>query len=281
MSQSTAPATDNPVEYIQHHLTNWCVGCDPTTHKPDSLLDFSVFFLDAWLVSASLAGLLMWGAYKVGKSIDADNPTGWQNLFEMLIEFVNGNVRDIFPSKPPPVIGPLALTIFIWVFMMNTMDLIPVDLLPWLAGLIGSTVFGADPHHVYLKVVPTTNLDVTFGMSLTVFALITYYHIKLKGPIGYIKMFLTHPFGPWLFPANVALTVVEEIAKPLSLALRLFGNMYAGELVFMLIALMPFWVQFIPGGGWAIFHVVVVTLQSFIFMMLTIVYISLVHADDH
>jgi F-type H+-transporting ATPase subunit a len=281
VAESNAPAVDTPVSYIQHHLTNWCVGCDPETHKPESLVDFSVFFLDAWLVSTGLAILIMWGAYKVGKSIDKDRPTGWQNLFEMLIEFVNGNVRDIFPTKAPPIIGPLALSIFVWVFLMNTMDLIPVDLVPKAFELVSVFVFGADPHHVYLKIVPTTNLDVTFGLSLSVLGLITYYHIKLKGPVGYVKMFLTHPFGPMLAPANVALTLVEEIAKPLSLALRLFGNMYAGELVFMLIALMPWWIQFIPGGGWAIFHIVVVTLQAFIFMMLTIVYIALVHADDH
>ena len=164
---------------------------------------------------------------------------------------------------------------------MNAMDLIPVDLLPWIASLIGQFVFNADPHHVYLKVVPTTNLDVTFGLSLSVLLLITFFSLKVKGPIGYIKVYLTHPFGIWLFPANIALTLVEEIAKPLSLALRLFGNMYAGELVFMLIALMPWWMQFIPGGGWAIFHIVVITLQAFIFMMLTIVYIALIYADDH
>ena len=278
---SEAAATDNPVQYIQHHLTNWCIGCDPTTHKPDALVDFTVFFLDAWLVSAALAGLIMWGAYKVGKSINTDAPSGWQNFFEILIEFVNGTVKDIFPSKPPAIVGPLGLTIFVWVFLMNTMDLVPVDLLPWIATLIGEYIFGADPHHVYLKVVPTTNLDVTFGMSLSVLLIITYFNIKLKGVWGYIKMYLTHPFGPWLFPVNVALTLVEEIAKPLSLALRLFGNMYAGELVFMLIALMTWWIQFVPGGGWAIFHIVVVTLQAFIFMMLTIVYISLVHQEDH
>ena len=216
---------------------------------------------------------------KTRSSLDA--PSGWQNFFEILIEFVNGTVKDIFPSKPPAIVGPLGLTIFVWVFLMNTMDLVPVDLLPWIATLIGEYIFGADPHHVYLKVVPTTNLDVTFGMSLSVLLIITYFNIKLKGVWGYIKMYLTHPFGPWLFPVNVALTLVEEIAKPLSLALRLFGNMYAGELVFMLIALMPWWIQFVPGGGWAIFHIVVVTLQAFIFMMLTIVYIALVHQEDH
>ena len=216
-----------------------------------------------------------WGRASYGCTV------GWQNFFEILIEFVNGTVKDIFPGKPPAIVGPLGLTIFVWVFLMNTMDLVPVDLLPWIATLIGEYIFGADPHHVYLKVVPTTNLDVTFGMSLSVLLIITYFNIKLKGVWGYIKMYLTHPFGPWLFPVNVALTLVEEIAKPLSLALRLFGNMYAGELVFMLIALMPWWIQFVPGGGWAIFHIVVVTLQAFIFMMLTIVYISLVHQEDH
>lgn len=281
MSESAESATANPVEYIQHHLTNWCIGCDPVTHKPGGLVDFSVFFIDAWLVSTLLAVLVMWGAYKVGQNLDTDRPRGWQNLFEMLIEFVNGNVRGVFPGKPPAVVGPLGLSIFVWVFLMNAMDLVPVDLLPWMASLIGEFVFGADPHHVYLKVVPTTNLDVTFGLSLSVLVLITFYHIKLKGPVGYVKMFLTHPFGPWMAPFNVLLTLVEELSKPLSLGLRLFGNMYAGELIFMLIALMPWWIQFIPGGGWAIFHVVVVTLQAFIFMMLTIVYIALVHAEDH
>ncbi len=241
----------------------------------------SVFFLDVWLVSACLAGLLMWGAYKVGQSLHPDKPSGWQNLFEMLVEFVNNQVTNVFPHKPPAIIGPLGLSIFVWVFMMNAMDLVPVDLLPWIATLIGEFVFGADPHHVYLKVVPTTNLDVTFGLSLTVLALIIFFNLKVKGPGGYLKMYLTHPFGIALFPANVTLTLVEEIAKPLSLALRLFGNMYAGELVFMLIALMPWWIQFVPGSGWAIFHVVVITLQAFIFMMLTIVYIALVYADDH
>jgi len=159
--------------------------------------------------------------------------------------------------------------------------LIPVDLLPLVAALIGEHIFGADPHHVYLKVVPTTNLDATFGLALSVLALIIYFNVKVRGVGGYIKMYLTQPFGVFLMPFNIILTLVEEIAKPLSLALRLFGNMYAGELIFMLIALMPWWIQFLPGGGWAIFHILVVSLQAFIFMMLTIVYLALVHADHH
>jgi F-type H+-transporting ATPase subunit a len=281
VSESAAPATDNPVQYIQHHLTNWCVGCDPETHRPGDLIDFSVFFVDVWFFSAALAGLVMWGAYKIGQNLDVDNPKGWQNLIEMLVEFVNGNVRDIFPTKPPAIIGPIGITIFVWVFLMNTMDLIPVDLLPLVAALIGEHIFGADPHHVYLKVVPTTNLDATFGLALSVLALIIYFNVKVRGVGGYIKMYLTQPFGVFLMPFNIILTLVEEIAKPLSLALRLFGNMYAGELIFMLIALMPWWIQFLPGGGWAIFHILVVSLQAFIFMMLTIVYLALVHADHH
>ena len=281
MSESAAPATDNPVQYIQHHLTNWCVGCDPETHRPGDLIDFSVFFVDVWFFSAALAGLVMWGAYKIGQNLDVDNPKGWQNLIEMLVEFVNGNVRDIFPTKPPAIIGPIGITIFVWVFLMNTMDLIPVDLLPLVAALIGEHIFGADPHHVYLKVVPTTNLDATFGLALSVLALIIYFNVKVRGVGGYIKMYLTQPFGVFLMPFNIILTLVEEIAKPLSLALRLFGNMYAGELIFMLIALMPWWIQFLPGGGWAVFHILVVSLQAFIFMMLTIVYLALVHADHH
>ncbi len=260
MSQSAAPATDNPVSYIQHHLHNLSVGEGFWTLNLDTLLF-------GWL----LAGLFMWGAYKVGKNLSADKPTGLQNLFETLIEFIAQQVKDIFPGYNP-IIGPLAFTIFVWVFMMNTMDLIPVDLLPKVAYEVGVP---------YLKVVPTTDLGTTFALALSVFALIVYYNIKVRGLFGYIKIFLTHPFGPWLAPVNVVMTAIEEIAKPVSLGLRLFGNMFAGELIFMLIALMPWWIQWLPGGGWAIFHILVITLQAFIFMLLTIVYLSLAHQEEH
>ncbi|MDZ7752248.1 MAG: F0F1 ATP synthase subunit A [Gammaproteobacteria bacterium] len=278
MSGNSGAATDNPVEYIQHHLTNWCLGCDPETHKPASIVDFGVFFLDTFLWSVLLAGLFAYVAWRLGRSLDPDKPTGLQNVAEMIVEFVNQQVRDIFPGYNP-LIGPLAITIFIWVFLMNTMDLVPVDLIPWLSSVVGHYVFGADPHHVYMKVVPTTNLDTTFGLAISVFILILYYNIKVKGIFGYGKTFLTHPFGPWLAPVNVVMTLIEELAKPISLGLRLFGNMFAGELIFMLIALMPFWIQFIPGGGWAIFHILVITLQAFIFMLLTIVYLALAHEE--
>lgn len=285
MSESSQPATANPVEYIQHHLTNWCTGCDPDTHQPSGLIDFAAFFVDTFLFGWILAGLFMWMAWKVGKNLDADHPSGLQNVLEFIVEFVNQQVKDIFPGSNP-IIGPLALTILVWVFFMNFMDLIPVDLLPWIASLIGTHVFGMDPHEVYLKVVPTTNLDTTFGLSLSVFALIIYYNIKVKGLGGYVKTFLTHPFGKYLFPANIIMTTVEEIAKPLSLALRLFGNLFAGELLFVLIALISFaWyvlpAQVLLGTVWAIYHILIITIQAFIFMMLTIVYLALAHQEEH
>ncbi|VFM96001.1 MAG: F-type H+-transporting ATPase subunit a [Candidatus Kentron sp. G] len=275
---STNSLVNTPVEYIQHHLTNLCVGCDPVTHKPFALIDSSAFFLDAFLISAALAGLLMWLAWKVGRNLSADRPSGIQNLLEAIIEFVNQQVKDIFPGFNP-IIGPLALTIFVWVFLMNTMDLIPVDLLPWLFGFVGVH---------YLKVVPTTQLDVTFGLAASVFLLIIYYNIKVKGVLGYAKQFMTHPFGIWLFPVNIVMTTIEEIAKPVSLGLRLFGNMFAGELLFMLIALLGAFAgwslfaqptQVVLGSLWAIFHILVVTLQAFIFMLLTIVYLALAHEE--
>nr|VFK52332.1 MAG: F-type H+-transporting ATPase subunit a [Candidatus Kentron sp. TUN]VFK52773.1 MAG: F-type H+-transporting ATPase subunit a [Candidatus Kentron sp. TUN]VFK57840.1 MAG: F-type H+-transporting ATPase subunit a [Candidatus Kentron sp. TUN] len=280
LATSTDFVVDTPVRYIQHHLTNLCIGCDPNTHEPDNLVDFSVFFLDAFLISTMLAGLLMWLSWKVGKNLAVNNPSGVQNLLEAVIEFVNQQVKDIFPGYNP-IVGPLALTIFVWVFLMNTMDLIPVDLLPWLFSFVGVH---------YLKVVPTTHLDVTFGLAASVFSLIVYYNVKVKGVLGYAKQFMTHPFGIWLFPINVVMTSIEEVAKPVSLGLRLFGNMFAGELLFMLIALLgafvSWWLIAVPaqvvlGSLWAIFHILVVILQAFIFMLLTIVYLALAHEEHN
>jgi F-type H+-transporting ATPase subunit a len=258
VSDPAQAATSSPVEYIQHHLTNLHVG-----------EGFWTFHLDTFFIGLLLAGFLGWIGWKIGRHLDPDNPKGAQNFFEAVVEFVEQQVKDTFPGYNP-IIGPLALTIFMWVFLMNTMDLVPVDLLPKLADMVGI-------HH--LKVVPTTDLATTFGLALSVFALIIYYNIKVKGLFGYIKMFLFHPFGKWLIPVNIVMTTIEEIAKPVSLALRLFGNMFAGELIFLLIALLPVWVQFVPGGAWAIFHILVITLQAFIFMLLTIVYLSIAHQD--
>ena len=194
-------------------------------------------------------------------------------------------MKDTFQGSSR-LIAPLALTIFCWVFLFNFMDLIPVDLLPALARGAG---------FAHLKVVPSTDINVTFGLSLTVFALIIFFNIKMKGPGGYLKSLLLHPFGPWLMPFNLLLGIVETIAKPISLALRLFGNLYAGEMIFLLIALLTLsagfgalvsiggWIgiffQIFLGIVWALFHILVITLQAFIFMMLTIVYLA--QASEH
>lgn len=252
-----------PVGYIQHHLTNLSVG-----------EGFWTFHIDTFVIGALLAGLLIWAAKKVGDNLNPDKPTGLQNFLETILEFVEQQVKDAFMGYNP-LIGPLALSIFMWILLMNTMDLFPVDLFPLIASWVGIQ---------YLKVVPTTNLDTTFGMSFSVLALILFYNVKIKGPIGFIKMFIFHPFPAHnpifkilLIPVNIIMTTIEELAKPLSMGLRLFGNMFAGELIFLLIALMPWWIQWLPGGMWAIFHILVIILQAFIFMLLTIVYLSIAH----
>jgi len=284
VSESNAPAISNPVEYIQHHLTNWSVGVEHGEQV--KIVDFSVIHVDVMLFSVLLAGLLAFFAWKIGKNLNPDTPTGAQNVAETIVEFVNQQVKDIFPNADG-LIGPLAITIFMWVLLMNSMDFLPADLLPALASGIAG-LFGVDPHHVYLKVVPTTNLDTTFALALSVFALIIFYNIKHKGLWGYIKQFLFHPFGPYLMPVNIVMTAIEEVAKPVSLGLRLFGNMFAGELLFLLIALLAFSVWAMPaqialGSLWAIFHMLVVPLQAFIFMLLTIVYLGLASqsGEDH
>jgi len=194
-------------------------------------------------------------------------PSGFQNFAEMMVEFVDEQVRETFHGSSR-VIAPLALTIFIWVFLMNLMDLVPVDLLPHAASQLGVT---------HLRVVPTTDPNLTFALSLSVFILVMFYNFKIKGVAGFTKEVFTSPFSIYLFPVNVFLRLIEEIAKPLSLALRLFGNLYAGELIFVLIAVLPWWIQWLPGLVWALFHVLIILLQAFIFMMLTIVYLSMAH----
>ncbi len=272
------------VEYIQHHLTNLCIGdCDPITHKG---MGFYALHLDTLFFSVLLGAIMVFFAWRLGRQVSVGAPGGLLNVVETLVEFVNQQISDVFAKKAPSLIGPLALTILIWVFLMNAMDLVPVDLLPEIGKLLGVD---------YLKVVPTTDLNATFALSLSVFALIIFYNIKIKGLIGYLKVFLFHPFGKFAIPVNIVMTLIEEIAKPLSLALRLFGNLFAGELVFLLIALIGgtlavgfaafFWfpLQIVLDLAWLIFHLLVVTLQAFIFMVLTIVYLGMAHeeAEQH
>jgi len=219
--------------------------------------------------------------YRVAKNVSKGAPSGFSNLVEMIVEFVDNSVKDIFHNENK-LIAPMALTVFIWVFLMNTMDLVPVDWLPVLAQKLAG-----DPHF-YFKVVPTTDPNITFGLSLTVFALILYYSIKMKGVGGFLSELTLHPFSSknivvqiLFIPANFLLEFVGLIAKPVSLALRLFGNLYAGEMIFILIALLPFWIQWTLHLPWAIFHILIVLLQAFIFMILVIVYMDMAHQKDH
>lgn len=263
------------VEYLQHHLKNLCVGdCDS-----NAIINFKALHLDTVFFSYLLAAVIVFCSWRLGRNITSGPPGRFQNAIESITEFINQQVASSFPVHNP-LIGPLALTVFVWVFLMNCMDLIPVDLLPEIALALGVP---------YLKVVPTTDISVTLGMAFCVFALTIYYNIKVKGPLGYIKTFLFHPFGKFLVPFNIVMTVIEEVAKPLSLGLRLFGNLFAGELVFLLIALIGgalgvglaalFWIplQIVFDMAWLAFHILVVTLQAFIFMVLTIVYLGMAH----
>lgn len=254
----------NPVEYIQHHLTNLTIGSGFWSLHVDT-----IFF--GW-VTAIVVMLVAWLGVR---DLQPDQPGPLQNALESLVEFVQEQVASIFPRENA-LVGPLALAAFMWIFLMNAMDLLPVDLLPKLASLMGV------PH---LRVVPTADPYTTLGLAFGVFVLTLYQHIRTKGVAGYFKMFLFHPFGKSyvLVPFNIIMTTVEELAKPLSLGLRLFGNMFAGELVFLLIALLPWWILWVPGSVWALFHVLVITLQAFIFMMLTIVYLAMASepADEH
>lgn len=243
-------------EYIKHHLTNLKVGSG-----------FFSFHLDTLIISALLGFFFCFLFYRGARRATSGVPGGLQNFVEVLVDFVDKQVKDSFHGKDK-MLAPLALTIFVWVFLMNLMDLIPVDLLPLVASWFGV-------HQ--LRVVPTTDLNLTFGMSISVLLIVVFYSIRAKGVLGFFKEFLTVPFGIKFFPVNFVLKVVEEAARPISLALRLFGNLYAGELIFILIALLPWWIQWPLGGAWAIFHILIITLQAFIFMMLTIVYISLGH----
>ena len=265
--------------YIQHHLQNLTYGNHPEggwmfAHTPQEAkeMGFWAIHVDTMGWSIVLGVLFLWLFRSAAKKATTGVPGGLQNFVEIMIEFVDNSVKETFHGRNK-VIAPLALTIFCWVFLMNFMDLIPVDFLPRLAQIITGN------EHLYFRVVPTTDLNATLGMAFSVFALIVYYSIKVKGVSGFVGELTLQPFGKWMIPFNLLLEGVGLIAKPISLALRLFGNLYAGELIFILIALMPLWVQWTLSVPWAIFHILIITLQAFIFMMLTIVYLSMAHED--
>jgi len=278
-------------EYIKHHLQNLTYGQLPdgswsVAHSAEDAkaMGFWALNLDTVLMSLLLGALFMFMFRSVAKSATAGTPGAMQNFCEWAIEFVDSSVRGSFSGKNN-MMGPLALTIFFWVFSMNLMDLLPIDYTSLLMHQLGVPFF---------KVVPTTDPNATFGMAIGVFILVLYYSVKMKGLGGFIGELTLQPFGKWGMPVNLLLEGVNLIAKPISLALRLFGNMYAGEMIFILIALMGgawagasignatlYGSQILLSLGWAIFHILIVTLQSFIFMTLTVVYLDMAHQEHH
>jgi F-type H+-transporting ATPase subunit a len=263
---STEATTLTTAQYVQHHLTHLSYNLHSMSFGGDG---FWTLNLDTILVSLSLGLFIAVLLRFVAVRATAGVPGKLQNFVEVIVEFVQKSVTDTFHGDSK-IIAPLALTIFVWVFLMNFMDLIPIDVKPRALEYVGFAHF---------KNVPTADPNMTFAMSISVFALIIYYNFKIKG-WHLAKEIFTLPFGVWLFPLNIIFRLIEEFVKPLSLALRLFGNMFAGELVFVLIALLPWWGQWLPGGIWSIFHILIITIQAFIFMMLTIVYLSMAH-DKH
>jgi F-type H+-transporting ATPase subunit a len=271
-------------EYIRHHLQNLTWGQLPDgswgiAHSPEQAkeMGFWALHLDTLGFSIGLGVFFLYFFRRAAKNATTGVPGGLQNFAEWVVEFIEESVRGSFSGRNP-LVAPLAFTIFMWILLMNFMDLIAIDFLPSLATLAGIP---------YMKVVPTTDPNATFGMAFGVFFLILYYSFKIKGPGGFFAELAFQPFGKLGMPINLLLEGVNLIAKPISLSLRLFGNMYAGEMIFILIAIMY------SGGlalgafggllqiGWAIFHILIITLQAFIFMTLTIVYLDMAHQEHH
>ncbi|WP_295004644.1 F0F1 ATP synthase subunit A [uncultured Dechloromonas sp.] len=258
--------------YIQHHLTNLAVCSDAAKDAAGHCHGFWTFHLDTLLVSGVL-GLVVFGLMAMlASKATAGIPSGGQNFVEMVVGLVDQQVRDTFHGKSA-LVTPLAITIFVWVFVMNAMDLIPVDFLPFIAQKVTGN------EHLPFKFVPTTDPNLTFGMSISVFLISLFMGLKVKGLGHFMHEVFTVPFGAKLAPVNFLFRVVEEVARPISLSLRLFGNMYAGEMVFILIALLGLY-QLPLALPWELFHILIITLQAFVFMMLTIVYMSMA-AESH
>jgi F-type H+-transporting ATPase subunit a len=277
-------------EYIKHHLQNLTFGKLPdgslgVAHSAEQAkeMGFWAINLDTTIIAFVLGSLFLFFFARAAQKATSGVPSGLQNFVEWIVEFIDTSVRGSFTAKND-VVAPLALTIFVWILLMNLMDLVPIDYLPYIAHAAGVP---------FLKVVPTTDPNATFGMSIAVFVLVVFYSIKMKGLGGFVGELTLQPFGKFGLPANIFLEGVNLIAKPVSLALRLFGNMYAGEMIFILIAIMGasasvtlgssvlFGSQILLSLGWAIFHILIVTLQAFIFMTLTIVYMDMAHQEHH
>lgn len=275
-SHETVETAQTATEYVQHHLGfltfgqrqdgSW--GFAHSTQEA-SEMGFWAINVDSMMISV-LLGIIFIAVFRFGiKGATSGKPGAFQNFLEIIVEFVQSNVKNSFYAKND-LIGPLALTIFCWIFLMNAMDLVPVDWIP----LLAQTIAG-DPH-LYFKAVPTTGLNITLGFAISVFFLIIFYSVKIKGLGGFLGEFAFHPFGKWALPLNLILELPGFLAKPVSLALRLYGNFFAGEVIFLVIALVGYW-QLPLHFGWAVFHILVVTLQAYLFMMLTIVYLNQAH----
>ena len=284
----------NAGEYIVHHLTHL------QTHKPASLVDFSVFNFDSMFWSISLGVIGCWVMWLAARKATSGVPGRFQAAVEMLIEYVDAQAKGIVhDANSRKMVGPLALVVFVWIVLLNAMDLLPVDLLPWIWQHLYAAA-GHDPEHAYLRVVPTADLSVTMGLSLGVLLISLYYNVKIKGAGGWAHELVTAPFGTSKNPifalllgiVNFAMQLIEFIAKTVSHGMRLFGNMYAGELLFLLIALMGgaftlslggfalALAHIVAGWVWAVFHILIILLQAFVFMMLTLVYVGQAH-DSH
>ncbi len=272
MAAGVAVHAPTATEYIKHHL-----GHLSNKHQ-DSVVDFSIINFDTifWAVVVGALGCFV--MYCAARKATAGVPGRFQSAVEMLVEMVDNQAKSIIHGDRT-FIGPLALTVFVWVALMNCLDFLPVD-------MFGQVFhyFGIEHIFPYHRVVPTADLNAPLGMALGVFALMIYYGVKIKGLGGFIHELFAAPFGIWMAPANILLNIIEYAAKTVSLAMRLFGNMYAGELVFLLIALLGsmatafgFIGHVIAGTVWAIFHILIVFLQAFIFMMLTLVYLGQAH----
>ncbi len=278
-------------EYIVHHLQHWQVDWGLNPVKQTAIVDFNVINLDSVLYSLILGVIGCFVMWLAARKVSSGVPGRFQAAVEILVEMVDNQAKaNIHNAQSRKFIAPLALTVFVWIFLMNAMDMLPVDLLPSAWTHVYSAL-GHDPHHAYMRVVPTADLSTTLGLSTSVLFLCFLYSIKIKGLGGWGHELITAPFGahPVLWPINLLMQAIEYLAKTVSHGMRLFGNMYAGELVFMLIALMGGAMAFsfsgmaltlghvVAGFIWAVFHILVITLQAFIFMMLTLIYLGQAH----